>query len=161
VRLGPYDGLLREVILRMKHLSGEGLAEIMGELWAAHLEKRLREVKADLIVPMPLHLWRRWQRGYNQSEALGRTVACRLGIWCKTGWLRRVRNTPQQQQKSAAARRENLRNAFFAPARPEFRGKIILLVDDVLTTGSTANDAARALRSAGAASLNFHATGFA
>ena len=149
LRLGPYDGLLREVILRMKHLSGEGLAEVIGELWAAQLEKRLREVKADLIVPVPLHWWRRLQRGYNQSEALARAMAHRLGIPCLPGGLRRLRNTPQQQ-KGATARRENVRNAFAAPARASLRGKTVVLVDDVLTTGSTANDAARALRAAGA-----------
>ena len=114
VRLGPYDDLLRQVILRMKHLSGEGLAEVIGELWAAQLEKRLRELKADVIVPMPLHWWRRWQRGYNQSEALARAIACRLGIPCRPDLLRRVRNTPQQQTKSAAARRDNVRHAFSA-----------------------------------------------
>jgi ComF family protein len=153
LRLGPYEGLLREVILRMKHLAGEGLAEVVGELSAAHLEKRLREAKADIIVPMPLHWRRRWQRGYNQSEALARAFADRLGIPCNAGWLRRVRNTPQQQQQSAAARRDNVRNAFSAPARAELREKTILLVDDVLTTGSTANEAARALRKAGAAKV--------
>jgi ComF family protein len=142
--------LLRQVILRMKHLSGEGLAEVIGELWAAHLENCLREVKADVIIPMPLHWLRHLQRGYNQSEALARAVAGRLGLPCRPGWLRRIRYTPQQQaQKSASARRENVRNAFLAPARAKLRGKTILLVDDVLTTGSTANEAARALRAAG------------
>jgi ComF family protein len=134
----------------MKHLPGEGLAEVMGELWAAHLEKRLCEMKADVIVPMPLHWLRRLQRGYNQSEALARAMAKRLGVPCKPSCLRRIRYTAQQQQKSAAARRENVRNAFFAPPRAGLRDKTILLVDDVLTTGSTANDAARALRAAGA-----------
>jgi ComF family protein len=151
VRLGPYDGLLRQVILRLKHAPGEGLAEVLGELWASHLEQRLRDLKADVIVPVPLHWWRRWTRGYNQSEVLARALANHLRMPCKTGWLRRVRNTPRQVGQSSTARRENVRNAFSAPAWAELRGKTILLVDDVLTTGSTASDAARALRTAGAA----------
>jgi ComF family protein len=151
LRLGPYDGLLKQVILRLKHLKGEGLAETMGATLAGHLEGRLREFKADLVVPVPLHWWRRLQRGYNQSEALARPLAARLGLPCRPGWLWRVRYTPQKGQPSAAARRANVRNAFAARPRPELHGKAVLLVDDVLTTGCTAGDAARALRAAGAA----------
>jgi ComF family protein len=153
VRLGPYAGLLRQVILRLKHASGEGLAEVLGELWASHLEKRLRDLKADAIVPVPLHWWRRLTRGYNQSEVLAWSMAKHLRLPCHPRWLRRVRNTPQQVGQSATARRENVRNAFFAPARAEVRGRTILLVDDVSTTGNTASDAARALRGAGAARI--------
>lgn len=153
VRLGPYDGLLREVILRLKHASGEGLAEVLGELWVSHLEQRLRHLKADVTVPVPLHWQRRWSRGYNQSEVLARAIAHRLRIPCKPGWLRRIKNTPMQTQQTATARRENVRQAFSAPAWADLRGKTILLVDDVLTTGSTASDAARALRAAGAGSV--------
>ena len=101
-------------------------------------------------MPVPLHWWRRWTRGYNQSESLGRALAARLGLPCQGRWLRRVRNTPRQVDQSAAARRENVRNAFVAQGRPDLRGKTVLLVDDVLTTGSTANEAASALRKAGA-----------
>ena len=60
LRLGPYDGLLRDVILRLKHLSGDGLAELIGELWAEYAEARLRDVRADAVVPIPLHWRRRW-----------------------------------------------------------------------------------------------------
>lgn len=150
LRVGPYDGLLRQVILRLKHASGEGLAEVLGELWAAHAEGRLRDFQANVIIPVPLHWWRRCLRGYNQSEVLAQALAHRLRIPCKPGWLRRVRNTPQQVSQSNTARRENVRNAFTASRWAEVRGKTILLVDDVLTTGSTASDAARALRKAGA-----------
>jgi ComF family protein len=152
VRLGPYDGLLSEVIQRrLKYISGEGLAELLADLWASHQEKRLRELKVDLIVPVPLHWRRRWRRGYNQSEILARGIAARLHVPCKPGWLRRVRNTPRQVGQRGAARRDNVRNAFFAPRWAQLHGKAILLVDDVLTTGSTASEAARALRAAGAA----------
>jgi ComF family protein len=151
VRLGPYTGRLREVILKMKHLSGEGLAEVLGELWARHLDQRLRELKADVIVPVPLYWWRRWTRGYNQSAVLAQALAQQLRIPCRTRWLRRIGNTPRQALQNATNRRANMRNAFLAAARPELRGKTVLLVDDVLTTGSTANDAARALHEAGAA----------
>jgi ComF family protein len=148
-RLGPYEGPLREVILRMKHPAGEGLAECVGELWAGCAEVRLRELGANLVVPMPLHWRRRWRRGYNQSEALARAVAARLGLPCRPYCLRRVRHTPLQASQSPAARLENVRNSFRATGSA-LRDQTVLLVDDVLTTGSTAAEATRALRAAGA-----------
>jgi ComF family protein len=151
LRLGAYDGPLRQAILRMKNPAGQGLAELAGRLWAEHARESLRGLSADCVVPVPLHWWRRWQRGYNQSEALARALAARLGLPCRPRWLYRRRNTPSQMQQTAARRRENVRGAFAARPSGEMRGKTILLVDDVLTTGSTANEAARALRAAGAA----------
>lgn len=150
VRLGPYDGLLREVVLRMKHVSHEGLAELVGELWVEHAEDRLRRLGAEVVVPVPLHWRRRWRRGYNQSEALARALAERLGLPCRSGWLRRIRATPLQTQQTPSDRRQNVRGAFRAAAVSALRGKTVLLVDDVLTTGSTCSEAARALRAAGA-----------
>src|SRR5262249_37847737 len=149
LRLGPYDGLLRDVILRLKHLSGDGLAELLGELWAEQAEAALREAHAHVVVPVPLHWRRRWRRGYNQSLALARGLAARLRLPCRPSWLRRVRHTPQQTQQTPSARRDNMRGAFQARMKLP-PGQNVLLVDDVLTTGSTASEAAAALRSAGA-----------
>jgi ComF family protein len=151
LRLGPYDGLLRELVLRIKQPTGEMLAEMLGALWAEHAEGRLRELGADVIVPVPLHWRRRWSRGYNQSEVLARALADRLRLPCRPCWLRRVRNTPFQTQQTPAERRINVQAGFHARPRPPLQGRTVLLVDDVLTSGSTASEAARALRAAGAA----------
>jgi ComF family protein len=149
-RLGPYDGPLRELVLRMKHGSGEGLAEVLGLLWAEHAGPRLRALGATAVVPVPLHWRRRWARGYNQSEALARALAAHLAVPCRPRWLRRVRHTPMQTRQAPSERPGNVRDAF--RARPgACAGQVVLLVDDVLTTGSTASEAARALRAAGAA----------
>jgi ComF family protein len=152
-RLGPYNGLLRELILRMKEGSGEALAEMVGAFWAEHALNRLAEVRADVVIPVPLHWQRRWSRGYNQSAVLAYCLAARLGLPCKPRWLRRVRQTPRQTEQTPAARRDNVRGAFQSRPRPGLRGRRVLLVDDVLTSGSTASEAARALRSAGASSV--------
>jgi len=149
-RLGPYDGLLREMILRMKYSEGETLAEMIGGLWAEHAENRLREVAADVVIPVPLHWWRRWRRGYNQSDALAIMLASRLKLPCRTGWLRRIRHTPQQTLQTLTDRKANVRGAFRARFTARLRGKKVLLVDDVLTTGSTCHEAARALCETGA-----------
>ena len=153
LRLGPYEGLLRDLVLRMKHSPGEMLAELVGGLWAEQAEARLRALAADLVIPVPLHWRRRLSRGYNQSAALARVLAGRLGLPCRPGWLRRTRFTPNQSQQPASERRDNVRGVFAARPRPDLRGRTILLVDDVLTTGSTASEAARALKSAGAAKI--------
>ncbi len=148
VRLGPYDGLLRDAILRMKDWRGEGLAEMMGRLWAEQAGPVLRAKAPDAVVPVPLHWARRWLRGYNQSQALAGSLAKALGIPCRPRWLRRVRWTQSQIPLTAEERRQNLRDAFRARRGLNLDGKTVLLVDDVLTTGTTASEAARALRSA-------------
>jgi ComF family protein len=150
LRLGPYEGLLRELILRLKHHTGESLAEALGDLWAEHSGPRLRELGAEVIVPVPLHWRRRWTRGYNQSETLARALATGLRLPCRPGWLRRIRHTPIQPLQSPAGRRDNVRGAFRARPGAGLRGQAVLLVDDVMTTGSTCSEAARALRQAGA-----------
>jgi ComF family protein len=152
-RLGPYDGLLRDIVLRMKRSTGEGLAEAMGQLWAGSCQAWVGEFAIDSIVPVPLHWWRRLQRRYNQSEALARTLAIQLNLPLQTSCLRRSRSTPSQVGKSGPQRRENVRGAFRASISKTLAGKTVMIVDDVLTTGSTASEAARALKSAGVAKV--------
>jgi ComF family protein len=149
-RLGPYEGLLRQLILRCKNQLGEPLAEVLGTVWAEHAGPRVREFTPEIVVPVPLHWWRRWARGYNQSEAVARTLAAGLSLPFFPTALRRVRNTPHQTRQTPSVRRDNVRNAFLVRAMSPISGKTVLLVDDVLTTGSTASEAARALRGAGA-----------
>ncbi len=149
VRLGEYDGLLRQVVLRLKDRRSEGLAELIAQHWARVARQQLSELGADVLVPVPLHLWRRLVRGYNQSAALARGLSLGLGIPCRH-WLRRLRHTPRQTAQSAAARRTNVRGAFAVRPGAAVKGRSVLLVDDVMTTGSTASEAARALRAGGA-----------
>jgi ComF family protein len=119
-------------------------------------ENRLAQLMAadpQVVVPIPLHWRRRWTRGYNQSEAVARALAERLGLPCRPGWLVRIRPTQYQPTVSATARWENVRGAFRVGFRAAVRGVRILLVDDVLTTGATADAAATALTKAGTAQV--------
>lgn len=153
VRLGPYDGRLRDAILRMKSGGGEGLAEQMGWVFGEARRDVLVTRGLGVVIPVPLHWVRRLSRGYNQAEALGRELASRLGTPFANSVLRRTRHTPQHAQPSASARRANVKGAFRVRDSARIAGKTVLLVDDVMTTGSTASEAAKALRSAGAGSV--------
>jgi len=151
VRLGPYDGRLRDAVLRMKSARGEGLAEMMGRVFREVACPALRRESVAMVVPVPLHWRRRWSRGYNQAAAIARELAEELGAEFAPNLLRRVRHTPQQVQPTASARRENVKGAFLARSGASLAGRTVLLVDDVMTTGSTAGEAARVLRGVGAA----------
>jgi ComF family protein len=154
LRLGPYTATLRDVILAMKHRAGETLADRVGRLWARHHVDRFRRLGVDLVIPVPLHWWRRLRRGFNQSEYLSAAIAASLRVEHRPGWLRRVRPTASQTHLSATARRENVRGAFRARRGAILSGRSVLLVDDVLTTGNTASEAARALRVGGAKAVH-------
>ena len=103
----------------------------------------------DLIVPVPQHVVRRWLRGFDPVAQLANDVSRSLGRPCRAGALRRIRWTATQTRLHGHARRRNVRGAFMARARA-VRGRTVLLVDDVLTTGATAQACAQALRQAGA-----------
>jgi ComF family protein len=143
--------LLQEVVLRLKHHSGEGLAESMGELWAERCRTALASVMPELVVPVPLYWWRRWRRGYNQSAAIAHGIGHSLKLPVFPACLKRTRHTPQQSHQPFSARADNVRGAFRARSRPPLKGQTVLLVDDVMTSGATAAEAARALRKGGAA----------
>jgi ComF family protein len=127
----------------------------LGPALAAPLAAWLREHRhlgaADLVVPVPLHPWRRLRRGYNQAELLARPLAARLGLPFLDALVRR-RSTPPQSRLPRGSRLRNVQDAF----RPRHRhcrhltSRHVLLVDDVATTGATLDAAARALKAAGA-----------
>lgn len=153
VRLGTYEGLLRDVILRMKTQAGETLAWSMGELFAQRCAATFALLNPDAVVSVPLHWRRRLSRGYNQSEAIARAAARFLRIPYVPDGLIRSRNTEQQVGRSAAQRKTNVVDSFASPRPAKIQGKRILLVDDVLTTSSTVDEAAKTLRKAGAAEV--------
>jgi len=108
--------------------------------------------EVDMIIPVPLHPRRLKERGFNQSQLLGRVLAEELNIPCDPFALIRTKDTDPQVGLSEKERRKNVRGAFEIDQRREFlvRGKTLLLVDDVMTTGATVEECARTLKSAGA-----------
>jgi ComF family protein len=149
---GAYDGDLRDLIHLFKYARMRSLEKPLGRYLSAALP---REEQFDLIVPVPMHWRKRWTRGFNQSERLARTVCRRSGVPLWQG-LRRTRKTPAQAGLTLAERRVSMETVFqikTASARAEVRGRRVLLVDDVFTTGATASACARALKEAGAVSV--------
>ncbi len=146
-----YDPGSRGAILALKRADRLDLVPGFSR-WLERAGKDLL-AEADLIIPVPLHWKRLWQRRYNQSALLARRLAKLSGVPCDTGVLRRMRPTKSQgEMPSAKARRRNVRGAF--RVRPDrqavVRGRTLLLLDDVYTTGSTVEACAQALKRAGA-----------
>jgi ComF family protein len=149
-----YDEAARGLVHRLKYGDRPDLAEALGRMMAGAGAELLAE--ADVVVPVPLHRWRLWRRRFNQAMALARVAARGSGKPVDPFLLARVRRTRSQVGLTRAQRRENLQGAFRVPeeARPRLKGRRVLLVDDVLTTGSTANAASRALLRGGAESVD-------
>jgi ComF family protein len=102
----------------------------------------------ELLIPVPLHRGRLFRRGYNQAQELARHLGRELGIAVEPRAARRLRATPDQIGLGAAARRRNLKNAF--SVGPPVAGRRLALLDDVMTTGATLEELARACKAAGA-----------
>jgi ComF family protein len=147
---GAYEGTLRQLIHLFKYKRMKPLAKEL----SAQLARALpRDQRFDIVVPMPLHWRRHWQRGFNQSELLARATARRSGIRMVNA-VRRTRATATQAGLSNAKRRENVAGAFRVKNRRLVEGRRILLIDDVMTTGATASACALALKRAGAKSVS-------
>ena len=143
---GFYEDQLRELIHLFKYGRVQTLSKPLGKLLGVALP---REQAFDVIVPMPLHWRKRWQRGFNQSALLASEIGRRSNIPVKHA-LRRIRYTATQAGLTNAKRRLNVSGAFRARTGQALDGKRVLLVDDVMTTGATAASCARALKVAGA-----------
>lgn len=147
---GEYDGVLRQLIHLFKYSKVESLAHPLGQLLGRALPL---ERSFDLIAPMPMHWRKRWERGFNQAELLAEPLARRLGQKLARP-LGRQRRTKAQAGLSEAQRSANLKNSFCVRDPEAIRGKRILLVDDVFTTGTTLRAATEALKRSGASHVS-------
>jgi ComF family protein len=149
-----YDDTARVLVHRLKYGDRLELALTMGGMMALAGRELLAD--ADLIVPVPLHRFRLWRRRFNQASALANVLGRQAGKPVDGHALVRVKRTRPQVGLSRNERQENLQGALrvVVDARPRIEGRRILLVDDVLTTGSTANASARALLRAGATAVD-------
>jgi competence protein ComFC len=143
---GTYEGVLRHLIHLYKYDGIQTLSKPLADLLNRALP---RDEQIDFITPVPLHWRKQWTRGFNQSELLARELGRRNGLPVVLA-LGRTRRTATQAGLSNTARRKNVAAAFRCRHADGVAGKRILLIDDVMTTGSTASSCARALKRAGA-----------
>jgi ComF family protein len=143
-----YDDLSRGLAIRLKYGRKVAIARTMARYMAPLVEHGEGE---RVLVPVPLHRTRLWSRGFNQSALVARELSRRLSIAADPFVLRRVKRTPPLKGMSPLQRRRTVAGAFKVADKRAVAGKIVILVDDVLTTGSTAEACARTLKRAGAA----------
>ena len=142
-----YDDLSRSLAIRLKYGRKVAIARTM----ARYMAPLIGDGDDRLLIPVPLHRTRLWQRGFNQSALVARELSRRLGIAADPIALRRIRRTPPLKRMSPLQRRRTVAGAFRVRNKAAIAGKTVILVDDVLTTGSTAEACARTLKRAGAA----------
>ena len=141
-----YDDLSRGLAIRLKYGRKVAIARTMARYMAPLVDQGGDRV----LVPVPLHWMRLWSRGFNQSALVARELSRRLKITANPFLLRRVKRTPPLKGMTPLQRRKAVAGAFKVADRAAVAGKIVVLVDDVLTTGSTAEACARTLSRAGA-----------
>ncbi|QDU57741.1 ComF family protein [Aeoliella mucimassa] len=159
VALGPYEGLLRDLLLRAKRPQGEIVALALAERLVELHGNELREREIDVVCPVPMHWRRRIRRMANCPTTIADVVARRLQVPLAAGLLRRRRATRPQTSLAPSGRDQNVRRAFALGAGYQLQSAHVLLVDDILTTGATCNAAARTLRRAGAKSVTLAVIG--
>jgi len=142
-----YDDLTRRLAIRLKYGRKIAIARTM----ARYMAPLVSEEGERLLVPVPLHRWRLWGRGFNQSALVASELSRRLSLPTDPLVLRRTRRTPPLKGMSPLQRRRTVAGAFRVHDKAAIAGKTVILVDDVLTSGSTADACARTLRRAGAA----------
>lgn len=148
-----YGDAARTIILQFKHGDQLGHGRFLAGLMAPHVESF--GFDAPYLMPVPLHPWRIMRRRFNQSALLAQALSKRVGAPADVLTLKRIRATPLQQGLNASQRRRNVRGAFAVdPKRAQrIRGRKVILVDDVLTTGATVEACAKVLRRAGASQI--------
>ncbi len=144
---GSYEGTLRKLVHLFKY---ERVRPLAGHFGGYLVQALPREAAFDLIVPMPLHWFKQWQRGFNQSDLLAREIGKKWRVPVRN-LVRRNRATRPQAGLTNAKRRKNVQGAFKMIHGKSLAGMRVLLVDDVVTTGATASACARVLKRAGAA----------
>ena len=146
----PYDSMCRRIVHALKYHGVASIGSVMGKLMAQKTLKDFSVSGSAILIPVPLHPDKLLERGYNQSEYLARGFSSFSGHKIKTGILKRIKYTETQTHLSPDERSENVRNAFVFTGKSSLSEQDIILIDDVMTTGSTLASCVRTLVNGGA-----------
>ncbi len=153
-------GMVQRMLHQLKYRERPGLAVELGKFMGRYLETTGTIQGLDAVVPVPLHFKKLKKRGYNQSERLAAGLTEGRALPVKEEWLTRSSTTGSQTKLGRVSRWQNAREAFLAPDCPELVGARLLLLDDVLTTGSTLDACAEALINRGVADIKLATLAF-
>jgi ComF family protein len=145
-----YEGALKEAIHRFKYGGVFSLVRIFGDLLQSTLTTLTQDYSVDVMVPVPLHIRRLRERGFNQALLLAKELNTRTGIPYAERALKKVKDTSVQIALKKKERKKNLKGAFQVKDHEAIQGKTVVLMDDVYTTGATVNECSRTLLEAGA-----------
>ncbi len=153
---GLYDGSLKDLILEFKFKGAYEIGPFLTRLAALSLDERISLRRYDLVIPVPLHSLREKERDFNQSDIIAAELAGILNLETNNRILKRIRATGQQSTLPPKERWPNVKNAFAVDEdfHCQLHGKVVLLVDDIVTTGATIFEASDALLKAGAARVD-------
>jgi len=149
-----YEGVVRECIHKFKYYRHAYLGKSLGHLMVENLMEFPLTSRCDLIVSVPLHRGRERERGFNQAFLLAKVISKFLNMRVSGRNLTRIRAGKAQTELSAVERFRNVSGIFSVKDEAEFRGRSLLLIDDVFTTGSTADECSRVLIDAGAGDVH-------
>lgn len=147
--LFPYENAVKEVLTQIKFSRKRWLLGLFREAIGETAQSLAAEIHYDAVVPIPMDRLKGLQREFNPPHILAQWISKAAGIPCHAGWLLKPHATIPQSRLNREERLANLRGVFKAKRTPHLKGKKILLVDDILTTGATAEEAARTLREGG------------
>ena len=152
--LGKYDSILRQLIHHFKYQRQPGAMSEITPLLQQYFSKMPLDLDGYYVSPVPLHFKKMKERGFDQAFLIAQQVAKELHLPMANGLLRRIKETEPQAKKNQVERGKNIKGAFVVNHEDWVKGKNILIVDDVFTTGATANEAAKMLKKAKAGQVH-------
>ena len=148
--LGSYQGVLQEAIHRWKYEERMSIARLFGQWMTEGLQRFWGSSFFDLLIPVPLHVSRLRERGFNQALLLADEISHRTGIPCEKRLLLKIKPTVPQIHLSGGEREKGIKGVFRVAQEDRVQKKSILLIDDVFTTGATVNECSKVLLASGA-----------
>jgi ComF family protein len=147
------DKPIQTLVHELKYQKRFGNGIVLGKLTANILEEKIKSWNADFIIPVPLHPIKKAERGFNQAYFIAKGISKVAGIKVKTGVIKRIKFTETQTHLNLIERKQNIRDAFIIKKKKVIKGKSIILIDDVVTTGATINECGKILKENGAANV--------